>query len=101
MKMKKVVAMVSALAMVAGLCTSAAADEAATDSDLSEHVEITIGGINMGSSDTKEGWLSARSNGLLSLSKCQVIVNGNEAVLKTVVEKSASGFESQAWRLME
>ena len=56
MKMKKVVAMVSALAMVAGLCTSAAADEAATDSDLSEHVEITIGGINMGSSDTKEGW---------------------------------------------
>ena len=54
MKMKKVVAMVSALAMVAGLCTSAAADEAATDSDLSEHVEITIGGINMGSSDTKE-----------------------------------------------
>ena len=45
--------------------------------------------------------LSARSNGLLSLSKCQVIVNGNEAVLKTVVEKSASGFESQAWRLME
>ena len=44
MKMKKVVAMVSALAMVAGLCTSAAADEAATDSDLSEHVEITIGG---------------------------------------------------------
>ncbi|MDD5965775.1 MAG: hypothetical protein PUC28_03205, partial [Blautia sp.] len=41
---------------VAGLCTSAAADEAATDSDLSEHVEITIGGINMGSSDTKEGW---------------------------------------------
>ena len=28
MKMKKVVAMVSALAMVAGLCTSAAADEA-------------------------------------------------------------------------
>ena len=56
MKMKKVVAMVSALAMVACLCTSAAADEAATDSDLSEHVEITIGGINMGSSDTKEGW---------------------------------------------
>lgn len=56
MKMKKVVAIVSALAMVAGLCTSAAADEAATDSDLSEHVEITIGGINMGSSDTKEGW---------------------------------------------
>ena len=56
MKMKKVVAMVSALAMAAGLCTSAAADEAATDSDLSEHVEITIGGINMGSSDTKEGW---------------------------------------------
>lgn len=56
MKMKKVVAMVSALAMVAGLCTSAAADEAATDSDLSEHVEITIGGINMGSSDIKEGW---------------------------------------------
>ena len=56
MKMKKVVAMVSALDMVAGLCTSAAADEAATDSDLSEHVEITIGGINMGSSDTKEGW---------------------------------------------
>lgn len=56
MKMKKVVAMVSALAMVAGLCTSAAADEAATDSDLSEHVEITIGGINRGSSDTKEGW---------------------------------------------
>ena len=56
MKMKKVVAMVSVLAMVAGLCTSAAADEAATDSDLSEHVEITIGGINMGSSDTKEGW---------------------------------------------
>lgn len=56
MKMKKVVAMVSALAMVAGLCTSAAADEAATDSDLSEHVEITIGGINMSSSDTKEGW---------------------------------------------
>ena len=56
MKMKKVVAMVSALAMVADLCTSAAADEAATDSDLSEHVEITIGGINMGSSDTKEGW---------------------------------------------
>ena len=56
MKMKKVVAMVSALAMVAGLCTSAAADEAATDSDLSEHVELTIGGINMGSSDTKEGW---------------------------------------------
>lgn len=35
---------------------AAAADEAATDSDLSEHVEITIGGINMGSSDTKEGW---------------------------------------------
>lgn len=56
MKMKKVVAMVSALAMAAGLCTSAAADETATDSDLSEHVEITIGGINMGSSDTKEGW---------------------------------------------
>lgn len=56
MKMKKVVAMVSALAMVAGLCTSAAADEAATDSDLSEHVEITIGGINVNSSDSKEGW---------------------------------------------
>ena len=56
MKMEKVVAMVSALAMVAGLCTSAAADEAATDSDLSEHVEITIGGINVNSSDSKEGW---------------------------------------------
>ena len=40
--------------MTAGMCTQVTAADA-TD-DLSEHVEITLGGVNVNGSDSNEGW---------------------------------------------
>ena len=54
MKAKRVLALICTLAMTAGMCTQVTAADA-TD-DLSEHVEITLGGVNVNGSDSNEGW---------------------------------------------
>lgn len=57
MKAKKLLAFICAMAVTSGLFTGAAAAEE-TQGDTLEHVDITIGGINLSNSDSVEGWPS-------------------------------------------
>lgn len=66
MKVKKILAMICAMALTAGAFAgcgssdgeenSAQGDSAKATGDASEHVEITMGGINLGNSDSVDGW---------------------------------------------
>ncbi|MDO5423544.1 MAG: hypothetical protein Q4F41_07440 [Eubacteriales bacterium] len=57
MKAKRLLALLSAAAVASGTFTGYGYAEE-TSADVSEHVDITIGGINLSSSDSVDGWPS-------------------------------------------